>query len=84
MLVVEELAGYSLRNPGGMRVPFEPGLKGGVSDFLNRTVHSINGGADEAIAEGRRQEALAGMGEAGEQYVRFADSNMLMRWAVER
>ena len=84
MLVVEELAGYSLRNPEGMRVPFEQGPKGGVSDFRNRTVHSINGGADAAIAEGRRQEALAGMGEAGEQFVRFAVSNMRMRWAVER
>ena len=84
MLVVEELAGYSLRNPGGMRVPFEQGPKGGVSDFRNRTVHTINGGADAAIAEGRRQKALAGMGEAGEQFVRFAVLNMRMRWAVER
>ena len=66
-----------------MRVPFEQGLKGGVSDFRNRAVHSINGGADAAIADGRRQEAHAGMEEAGEQYVRFAVSNMLMRCAVE-
>ena len=84
MLVVEELAGYSLRNPGGMRLPFEQGLNCGVSDFRNGTVHTINGGADAAIAEGRRQKALAGMGEAGEQFVRFAVLNMLMRWAVER
>ena len=49
-----------------------------------RKLDAINGGADAAKAESKRQEALAGMGEAGEQYLRFAVSSFLMRWAVDR
>jgi len=49
-----------------------------------RKLDAINGGADAAKAESKRQESLAGMGEAGEQYLRFAVSSLLMRWAVDR
>jgi predicted HTH transcriptional regulator len=41
VLVVKEPAGFSFRNPGGMRVPAALALQGGVSDCRNRTMQQM-------------------------------------------
>ena len=45
---------------------------------------AINGGAQAAVAEAQKQEALAEMSEAGEEYLRLATANSLLKWAVDR
>jgi chromosome segregation protein len=47
-------------------------------------LEAISGKADGAMAEARRQEALAEMSEAGEEYLRLATANRLLKWAVDR
>lgn len=44
----------------------------------------IDGGKDAASAESRRQEALAGMAEASERYVRVTTAVQLLIWAIDR
>lgn len=44
----------------------------------------INGQADAATAEARRQEALAEMEEVAEQYLEAATAARLLRWAIDR
>jgi len=41
VLVVKEPAGFSFRNPGGLRVPAALALQGGVSDCRNRTMQQM-------------------------------------------
>lgn len=45
---------------------------------------AIQGGADAAVAEAQRQEALAQMGEAAQRYVKVSSAARLLRWAIER
>ena len=45
---------------------------------------AINGSDCAAVAEAQRQEALADMGEAGEEYVQLATASALLKWAVDR
>jgi uncharacterized protein YhaN len=42
------------------------------------------GGRDAAIAEARRQEALAGMADASERYIKVTAAAKLLSWAIER
>ncbi len=44
---------------------------------------AIAGQANAAIAEARRQEALAAMGEAAEEYLEVATAAKLLKWAVD-
>lgn len=48
------------------------------------TVEGFGGGSDAAIAEARRQEALAAMADASERYVRVTAAAKLLGWAIER
>lgn len=41
VLVVKEPAGFSFRNPGGLRVPAQQALQGGVSDCRNRSMQQM-------------------------------------------
>ena len=41
VLVIKEPAGFSLRNPGALRVPVAQALQGGVSDCRNRTMQQM-------------------------------------------
>lgn len=41
VLVVKEPAGFSFRNPGGLRVPAALALQGGVSDCRNRSMQQM-------------------------------------------
>ncbi len=45
---------------------------------------AVNGHADAALAEARRQEALAAMGEAAEPYIEEITALRLLRWAIDR
>jgi uncharacterized protein YhaN len=45
---------------------------------------TINGQANAALAEARRQEALSAMGEAAEQYLETATASRLLKWATDR
>jgi uncharacterized protein YhaN len=45
---------------------------------------AINGQATAAIAEARRHEALAALGDAAEQYVELTTAQRLLKWAIER
>lgn len=45
---------------------------------------TINGSDSAAVAEAQRQEALADMSEAGEEYVQLATASALLKWAVDR
>lgn len=47
-------------------------------------VDRISGSADAAAAAADRQQALAGMREAAERYIRVGTAARLLRWAVER
>ncbi|MES2999465.1 MAG: AAA family ATPase [Pseudomonadota bacterium] len=49
-----------------------------------QALDSINGGDSAAIAEAQRQEALADMTDAGEEYVQLATASTLLKWAVDR
>ncbi|AJY11355.1 AAA family ATPase [Burkholderia dolosa] len=44
----------------------------------------IDGQANAAVAEAKRQEALAAMGEAAEQYLEAATASRLLKWATDR
>ena len=45
---------------------------------------AISGSANAAIAEARRQEALAQMADASERYIKVATAARLLRWAIDR
>ncbi|HTR10899.1 MAG TPA: AAA family ATPase [Paraburkholderia sp.] len=45
---------------------------------------AINGQANAALAEAKRQEALSAMGEAAEQYLEAAIASRLLKWATDR
>lgn len=45
---------------------------------------SVNGQASAAVAEAKRQEALAALGDAAEQYVELTVAQRLLKWAVDR
>lgn len=45
---------------------------------------AIDGGAQAAIAEGEKQEALADMADASEEYIRISAAGSLLKWAVDR
>ncbi|RQS63413.1 chromosome segregation protein SMC [Burkholderia sp. Bp8963] len=45
---------------------------------------AINGQANAAVAEAKRQEALASMGDAAEQYLEAATASRLLKWATDR
>lgn len=47
-------------------------------------VEAFGGGSDAAIAEARRQEALAGMADASERYIKVTAAAKLLSWAIER
>ena len=44
----------------------------------------IQGGADAAVAESKRGEALAQLGESAERYITVATGHRLLRWAIDR
>jgi uncharacterized protein YhaN len=48
------------------------------------TVEAFGGGRDAAVAEARRQEALAGMADASERYIKVTAAAKLLGWAIER
>lgn len=45
---------------------------------------AIDGGEKAAVAEAQRQEAIADMSAAGEEYVQLATASMLLKWAIDR
>ncbi|MBY4697312.1 AAA family ATPase [Burkholderia latens] len=45
---------------------------------------AIDGHANAAVAEAKRQEALAAMGDAAEQYLEAATASRLLKWATDR
>ncbi|KVP79490.1 ATP-binding protein [Burkholderia ubonensis] len=45
---------------------------------------AIDGQANAAVAEAKRQEALAAMGDAAEQYLEAATASRLLKWATDR
>jgi chromosome segregation protein len=45
---------------------------------------AVNGHADAALAEARRQEALAAMAEVAEPYIEEITALRLLRWAIDR
>lgn len=47
-------------------------------------LEAISGGANAAIAEAKRQEALATMAEAAERFIKVETASTLLRWAVDR
>lgn len=47
-------------------------------------VAAFGGGSDAAVAEARRQEALAGMADASERYIKVTAAAKLLSWAIER
>ncbi len=44
----------------------------------------VQGGTDAAVAESKRLEALAQLGDAAERYVTVATGQRLLRWAIDR
>lgn len=55
----------------------------------NRTVvdaelQAIKGGTDAAVAESKRLEALAQMGDVAERYMKVASAVKLLRWTIDR
>jgi uncharacterized protein YhaN len=49
-----------------------------------QALDAMGGSAAAAVAEGRRQQALAAMTDAVERYVELATAARLLRWALER
>ncbi|KAF0813916.1 hypothetical protein IGB42_01595 [Andreprevotia sp. IGB-42] len=47
-------------------------------------MEAFGGGRDAAVAEARRQEALAGMANASERYIKVTAAAKLLSWAIER
>lgn len=48
------------------------------------TLEAFGGGRDAAVAEARRHEALAGMADASERYIKVTAAARLLSWAIER
>ncbi|WP_278533344.1 ATP-binding protein [Delftia acidovorans] len=48
------------------------------------TMEAFGGGRDAADAEARRHEALAGMADASERYIKVTAAAKLLSWAIER
>ena len=44
----------------------------------------VQGGTDAAVAESKRLEALAQLGDAAERYISVATGHRLLRWAIDR
>jgi chromosome segregation protein len=61
-----------------------------LSEYLQQQVtaaqafEAINGQANAALAEAKRQEALSAMGETAEQYLEAATASRLLKWATDR
>ena len=49
-----------------------------------QAVQVIGGGNDAAAAEARRQEALAGMADASDRYIKVTTAAKLLTWAIDR
>lgn len=49
-----------------------------------QAMDEFGGGRDAADAEARKQEALAGMADASERYIKVAAAAKLLSWAIER
>jgi len=49
-----------------------------------QAVDAIHGGSQAAVAEAQKQEALADMSSASEEYLQYATASCLLRWAVDR
>ncbi|MEX3629426.1 MAG: AAA family ATPase [Burkholderia sp.] len=49
-----------------------------------QALEAIAGQSGAALAEARRQEALAAMGDTAEQYIEAATASRLLRWAIDR
>lgn len=45
---------------------------------------AINGGDQAAVAEAQKQEAIADMSQAGEEYLQLATASSLLKWAVDK
>lgn len=45
---------------------------------------AIDGGANAAVAESRRQEALAEMADAAERYIKVQTASKLLTWAIDQ
>lgn len=44
----------------------------------------VHGGADAALAESKRLESLAQIGDAAERYIKVASATRMLRWAIDR
>lgn len=53
-------------------------------DQARRVLDGIAGADDAARAEARRQEALAGMSDAAERYIKVRTAERLLKWAIDR
>lgn len=49
-----------------------------------QSLDAVAGQANAAIAEAKRQEALAAMAEASERFLKVATASKLLRWAIDR
>jgi uncharacterized protein YhaN len=47
-------------------------------------IRAIGGGSDAATAEAHRQEALAGMADSSERYIKVMAAAKLLTWAIDR
>jgi chromosome segregation protein len=50
----------------------------------DQALSAIGGQANAAIAEAKRHEALAAMGDTSEQYIEVATASKLLKWAIDR
>ncbi|WP_186062122.1 ATP-binding protein [Burkholderia gladioli] len=68
----------------------QDGLNAAASELVRRELEArqalaaIAGQSSAALAEARRQEALAAMGDTAEQYIEAATASRLLRWAIDR
>jgi len=53
-------------------------------DQARRALDGIAGSDDAAQAEARRQEALAGMADAAERYIKVMTAARLLKWSIDR
>lgn len=49
-----------------------------------QTFNAINGGANAATAEAKRQESLSAMSDAAEHYIETVTASRLLKWAIDR
>jgi len=49
-----------------------------------QALEAISGRANAAVAESKRQEALAALADASERYLKVATASKLLRWAIDR